>query len=105
MIKIIKDLTTTWAVRIVRPGERYGRYVNKTSTLELVEFYDTRFEWGPLGAFVAAFERKVIQSRTTDDGMVLDARSLSVSSAEEKPEWYVSKEAIKRIQQWLGTQP
>lgn len=109
MIKILKDITTTWAVRLVRPGERFGRYAVKTAYMDVVEFYDTRFEWSPLGAFVAAFDRGFVQERINDDGMILDAQAMGRPAPDgdpaNKPEWYISKAGMERVQRWLETQP
>lgn len=101
-----KDTTTvgsangvTFTVRIVRPGDRYGRddCLVHEGDEPLVEFYDASQDpavFGPRGQFVSRYAISAITSHGPN------ALDLNV----EVPLWKLSAEAMAAVQRFLDEQ-
>ncbi|EGQ64012.1 hypothetical protein GGI1_22916, partial [Acidithiobacillus sp. GGI-221] len=94
LVKIFRD-RLTWAVRVLKKGESYGR--NNCLIYEkdepLVEFYDTRYPFTNLGQFVSRY------NLTTLVGTHPYGHGLCLYGGE--PDWTISDECFGKIQDWL----
>ena len=96
-VKLVFDPTTrvTWAVRLVRQGERYGLNdsLAHDGDVPLVEFYDTRHGHTDLGQLVSRYSADtIVDSRPHLEGILLETSS---------PDWQLGQLALARVQTWL----
>lgn len=84
-------------VRVVKKGDKYGRDLCLTNTGEtLVEFYDARYDFTPLGQFVSRYYLSTLMSPDVypNSGLSLD---LGI------PNWTVTAEGMRQVRQALAT--
>lgn len=82
MVKIINDNDRIWAVELTTNDD--GEY--------LVGFYDTRYEFKPLGQFVSRYYASTIVEVT--HGLNLHGGT---------PEWSISHAGMDRVKDWLSS--
>lgn len=84
---------TKWKVRVIQKGQSYGNMYKINNTKKnIVEFYDLDcdFEKFPEGQAVSSYYL---------DNIIEHNSSLDLVWGSEK--WYISRENLKQIQQWL----
>ena len=78
--------------KIINTGDRYGRADCLTNDgAPMIEFYDPRYQHGPLGQFVSRYYVSTILERDTG-GLALQG---------DVPEWTVSAHDMAEIRVWL----
>lgn len=93
----------TFAVRIVRQGDRYGLGMQLVhdEPFSLVEFYDynqaghaawCKAGWGEYGQFVSRYRAKDMLTRTPGTGLALHLGA---------PEWSLDGAAMGEVTAWL----
>ena len=90
-----------WTVRLVRPGDRFGRddclvHNDEMGLGPIVEFYDRRQDpakFGPLGQFVSSYHRGTLFAHPLGRGLCLDAGI---------PCWQVDVNVMQIVKQWLA---
>lgn len=84
-------------VRIVNKGDKYGRDDCLTNTsAQMVEFYDSRYQdrsFGERGQFVSRYFAETLRNDDFVNGLCLDGGV---------PEWTVSAEGMKQVQEFLA---
>ena len=88
---ILNDEHTTYVVRIIQPGQKFGRTNSLTAEHCLVEFYDTRYDFDPYGQFVSAYRLKTLLDRG-EGGLCLDGGVA---------QWTVTVTNMKKLRTWL----
>ncbi len=91
-ILVVKDWQTTWLIRIVEPGDTYGKNMclTNTATEAYIEFYDTYCDHTDFGQFVSRYYKSTIMAH--EGGLRIDSAV---------PEWNVSYKLIERVKKWL----
>ncbi len=91
-VLVVKDWQTTWLIRIVEPGDKYGTEMCLTNTFTepYIEFYDTCCDHTDFGQFVSRYRRSTIMAH--EGGLRIDS---AVSG------WNVSDKLIERVKKWL----
>lgn len=96
-IKALHDARSnqTWMVRLVQPGDRYGRadkLVN-TAMCSLVEFFDPKHPHTDLGQFVSRYHAATLASSdAVTRGLQLDGGT---------PQWSLSADCMRDLVTWL----
>lgn len=80
------------AVRVIRPGEGWGRFEENTAKYALFEFRDARItERDPKGHVVARIAAKVIFCEEANQGISLDERV---------PAWSLTSDQVSEVRQY-----
>jgi len=78
--------------KIIGTGDRYGRADCLTNDgAPMIEFYDPRYQHGPLGQFISRYYVSTILERDTG-GLALQG---------DVPEWSISAADMAEIRVWL----
>jgi hypothetical protein len=87
------DKGVEFAVRIVDPGEKYGRGFGLTNNEDdpLVEFYDTDYDFDVYGQFVSRYSMSTLLSHRAG----LDLLG-------HEPKWKIDAGTMKHIIRWLN---
>ena len=79
--------------KIINTGDKYGRADCLTNEGEaMIEFYDPRYQHGPLGQFVTRYCVSTILDTNVGHGLALQG---------DVPEWTVSAADMAEIREWL----
>lgn len=93
-VLVLRDTHLTWLVRLVEPGDTYGKdfcLTNKGNE-PYVEFYDIRYSHTDFGQFVQRYYKSSIMTEVAS-GLCLDF---------SEPEWAVSERCMDKVKEWLG---
>ena len=94
-VLVVKDWQTTWLIRIVEPGDTYGKNMclTNTATEAYIEFYDPCnpfTEDSDFGYFVARYYKQNIMEG--EGGLKLYGND---------PTWQISDEGMEKVRKWL----